>query len=60
MKGRVDLVKHLYISTACLHDLHEKCGVLQHDRGEEGVPHCKWCDAICLCPVCKHDEVKQD
>ena len=45
---------HRYISTSCLHGLHERCGTMQHDRGDAGVPHCKFCPAVCACPVCDH------
>lgn len=47
--------EHQYVSTACLHGLHERCGTMQHDRGELGVPRCKFCDSPCACPVCNHD-----
>jgi len=42
--------EHDYLSTACFHELHEECGKQQHDRGDDGSPHCKWCDAECVCP----------
>lgn len=45
---------HRYISTACLHDRHDQCGVKQAERGETGPPHCKYCDSVCSCPVCRH------
>ena len=45
---------HFYLSTACLHGLHEKCGVKQLARGELGAPHCKYCEAVCVCSVCDH------
>jgi hypothetical protein len=48
------LEQHRYLSTACLHGVHGECGRLQHDRGELGVPHCKYCQASCLCPQCRH------
>lgn len=45
---------HLYLSTACLHGVHGECGRLQHDRGEPGAPHCKYCQAGYRCPRCRH------
>lgn len=49
--------RHVYLSTACLHavlekrrELHKQCGQLQHERGDETAPHCKHCDAPCVCP----------
>lgn len=47
-------VVHAYLSCACLHGFHDECGRLQHERGDEGAPHCKFCPAVCLCPVCRH------
>ncbi len=47
-------VPHVYMSCACLHGLHEQCGRLQHERGDVGAPHCKFCPAVCLCPACRH------
>lgn len=55
-------VEHIYLSTACLHaadgrpELHDICGTAQHDRGEPGHPHCKYCDAECVC-LCHWEEV---
>lgn len=43
-----------YTSTACHHELHEQCGTAQHDRGEDGQPHCKWCPEPCRC-VCHRE-----
>lgn len=42
------LHKH-YTSTACMHGLHTLCGEGMRLRGEEGQPHCKYCDAVCSC-----------
>jgi hypothetical protein len=50
-------VEHLYLSTACLHERHDQCGTAQHDRGEPGHPHCKFCDAECVCP-CHWEETQ--
>jgi hypothetical protein len=47
-------VVHAYLSCACLHGFHDECGRLQHERGDGGAPHCKFCPAVCLCPVCQH------
>jgi hypothetical protein len=49
------VVAHSYLSCACLHGLHGECGKAQHGRGEAGSPHCKFCPAVCLCLVCRHD-----
>lgn len=48
---------HSYMSTACLHasmdptmaHLHEYCGCKQRERGDDTVPHCKFCDSPCVC-----------
>lgn len=45
---------HVYVSTACLHGKHRKCGVRQLARGDLGPPHCQHCDSVCACPVCDH------
>lgn len=42
-------ITHTYTSTACQHGLHTRCGTLQHDAGDLGAPHCKFCDAKCNC-----------
>jgi len=47
---------HEYISTACLHGYHERCGAKQLARGDLTAPHCKFCPVTCACPVCRHDE----
>jgi hypothetical protein len=47
-------VRHVYVSTACLHGQHGRCGTLQHERGDGGAPHCKYCKSICACPYCGH------
>lgn len=46
--------RHIYLSTACEHGEHDECGRKQRDRGEVGPPHCKFCPAVCVCPVCDH------
>lgn len=45
---------HDYLSTACLHGDHNDCGIKQRERGEPGPPHCKYCDAVCICTICDH------
>lgn len=45
---KTERLRH-YTSTACHHGLHESCGKAQHDRGEDGAPHCKWCPEPCRC-----------
>lgn len=46
-------MNHEYLSTACYHGLHLKCGEAQRERGETGLPHCKFCAAFCVC-TCHH------
>lgn len=46
--------RHTYLSTACRHGLHEQCGQKQQQRGDTSTPHCKFCAARCVCPVCRH------
>jgi hypothetical protein len=55
--------EHRYLSCACLHaqlledagdedqakQMHKQCGKAQHDRGEDGHPHCKYCPSPCRC-----------
>lgn len=50
------LLQHYYLSTACLHGMHDKCGAGMRSRGETGPPHCKFCPAVCTCnaPSCWH------
>lgn len=48
-------VTHLYVSTACQHELHNECGKAQKAREtaagvEHSVSTCKFCTAPCLCP----------
>jgi len=43
-------MEHIYLSTACLHDLHEQCGCRQRERGDVSPAHCKYCAAECICP----------
>ncbi len=45
---------HAYLSTACLHGRHERCGAEQLARGDLGAPHCKYCPAVCCCVICDH------
>lgn len=44
---------HSYLSTACHHGLHDQCGEGMRQRGETGLPHCKFCEAVCGCD-CGH------
>lgn len=46
---------HIYMSTSCLHGEHEHCKAMVGTTGEKRPGSCKWCDAVCRCPVCKHD-----
>lgn len=50
------MIEHVYVSTACLHGLCGVCGTAQRDRDEPGPPHCKFCTAVCACPLptCDH------
>lgn len=49
-------VPHIYLSTACHHGQHAQCGVKQLERGDTSAPHCKYCDAVCVCTECRHEE----
>ena len=49
---------HIYLSTACLHELHDRCGVSQRQRGDLSEPHCKYCPSPCICPC--HDVPRED
>jgi len=41
---------HVYLSTACLHGIHEHCQCKTNLEGEPKVPGtCKWCGAPCVC-----------
>lgn len=40
------VVIHHYVSTACLHGLHDRCRRT-----------CKFCDTPCRCVDCDHDDV---
>lgn len=51
----MDAAPHAYLSCACLHGRHAECGRLQHERGDGAAPHCKFCPAVCLCLVCRHE-----
>lgn len=47
---------HVYLSTACLHDLHEQCQSAKRIDGGPKVPgKCKFCPAPCICTC--HEEV---
>lgn len=44
-------VRHLYLSTACLHEIHDYCKSPKKLGGEDKVPAtCKWCGTPCVCP----------
>ena len=51
---------HRYLSTACHHGLHDQCGVVQAERGEDGPPHCKHCRSVCICPKCRHQSTTEE
>ena len=43
--------EHYYLSTACLHGVHDYCGSRETFGGKPKKPHtCKFCDAQCICP----------
>lgn len=45
-----EMVRHSYLSTACLHEIHEYCKSPKTLDGEEKVPAtCKWCGVPCTC-----------
>lgn len=46
---------HIYMSTSCLHGDHEHCKAMVGVNGDKRPGRCKFCDAVCRCPVCKHD-----
>jgi hypothetical protein len=44
------VIQHLYLSTACMHAIHEHCQATQNLEGEPKLPAtCKWCAAPCVC-----------
>lgn len=46
-----NVVRHVYLSTACMHGIHQHCQAGATQYGEEKVPAtCKWCAAPCICP----------
>lgn len=41
---------HVYLSTACLHSIHDHCNAKVNLEGDPKLPQtCKWCDAKCVC-----------
>lgn len=43
-------VQHVYLSTACLHEIHEHCKSPKALDGEDKLPAtCKWCATPCVC-----------
>lgn len=47
--------EHVYLSTACLHGQHEHCrSAVAADGGRKKPGTCKFCGAVCVCPVCDH------
>lgn len=50
------VVPHVYLSTACLHGVHDYCRSEQSrcDGHPKAPGRCKFCPAVCLCPVCRH------
>ncbi len=43
--------EHFYLSTGCLHEVHQHCQSIVAITGGEKIPGvCKWCPAICVCP----------
>lgn len=40
---------HDYLSTACLHGLHEHCNAMVGYAGAKRPAQCKFCDARCRC-----------
>ena len=41
---------HVYLSTACFHDIHDHCQASTNLEGQPKEPKtCKWCTSICVC-----------
>lgn len=40
--------EHIYVSTACLHGLHDKCRLI-----------CKYCNSPCECADCDHSDLEK-
>jgi hypothetical protein len=51
---------HIYMSTSCLHGDHEHCKAMTGVNGAKRPGRCKFCDAVCRCPVCRHDMPQHD
>lgn len=48
-------MSHVYLSTACLHGIHEHCQAKTNVEGEPKIPAtCKWCSAPCVCECHGH------
>ena len=52
----MQLVNHLYVSTACQHAIHEYCKSSEGARGPKKAMTCKFCSARCLCPCHEAEE----
>lgn len=53
--AEADASEHVYLSTACLHGQHEHCrSAVAADGGAKKPGTCKFCGAVCVCPVCDH------
>jgi hypothetical protein len=51
---------HYYLSTSCLHGEHDYCQSHTGLSGAKTPSVCKFCGAICICPVCRHEEETPD
>jgi hypothetical protein len=40
---------HIYLSTACRHDMHAYCAAEVGAQGPKHPAQCKFCDARCVC-----------
>lgn len=49
-------ITHRYLSTACLHGEHDYCKAMVGQQGDKRPARCKFCDALCVCHVCQHEE----
>ncbi len=48
--------EHFYLSTGCLHGVHEHCNSSVSITGGSKVPGvCKWCPGLCVCPCHTHE-----
>lgn len=44
----------LYLSTSCLHGDHDYCKNTVGRVGSKIPSRCKFCGALCVCPICNH------